>query len=803
MRKLCIANPRATIIVFLLLALIFGWANYFVKSGAVLDNALTNSKHPAYIEDQHVGRKFPSTEILTFLYRNPIDSFNDLEEIKRMSDKIQEFDWAYGRTWSLSTVPHIFSIGDVLHTDPIITEESLEKKQNFNLKSLKQEIKNDKVLYQILVGKNFDYATVVVFVPRGYNEPKIYWDVKGLLENRQTAWWEKYWSYQIKPIPENDKWWAAGWVISRETIKLTVFQDTIKLISLGSAIIFLILWLTFKSIPQAALSLGLIVVSLILVRGSIHILNLLGYEAFFGFPLDEKVYILFVYTNNLAQGCSYCVISFLAFNRMRRENPGLSEKEIWGKIIKEVHPKILLTSLIATGGLLGLFSFPVRAIQEMGILAGIGVGFLTLFSLTILPASYYMMCNYWPRCLPTAHNQQHTRFDSVVDWIIRLFCWLVIGHPKKVISASFAAIFLAGILIAQGKMLLGTNALDFIKGTPDYDSATFLNDRNGADVLVISVEPAAISDKKSIYEDVNFIGRVAKFQERIEKLPYAGKTISIADSIAQASQAVFSKDLPGNPMENRNIFTLLENSPFDPDLLESLYANNQDGYGNGYGIKILAPTKVMGDSVLFREFGNQVKEIANKDFPDLKITRGGKNYLWGVQDELIGYGKPINVLTSTAWVILICAVWLFLSQKGNAKKISPIYGGIIMALPLTFATAIIALAMIILKYPLNQANCVIMAMAIGISIDFSIHLVSSYKEKSKEIQDNKTAIKLSLEEAGSCIIPDTLANSLGLTPLFISQFQPVSEIGVFAPLMIILSAIGAMMLLMAMLAIKK
>lgn len=803
MRKLCIANPRATIIVFLLLALIFGWANYFVKSGAVLDNALTNSKHPAYIEDQHVGRKFPSTEILTFLYRNPIDSFNDLEEIKRMSDKIQEFDWAYGRTWSLSTVPHIFSIGDVLHTDPIITEESLEKKQNFNLKSLKQEIKNDKVLYQILVGKNFDYATVVVFVPRGYNEPKIYWDVKGLLENRQTAWWEKYWSYQIKPIPENDKWSATGWVISRETIKLTVFQDTIKLISLGSAIIFLILWLTFKSIPQAALSLGLIVVSLLLVRGSIHVLNLLGYETFFGFPLDEKVYILFVYTNNLAQGCSYFVISFLAFNRMRRENPGLNEKEIWGKIIREVHPKILLTSLIATGGLLGLFSFPVRAIQEMGILAGIGVGFLTLFSLTILPASYYIMCSYWPRCLPTAHNQQHTMFDSVVDWIIRLFCWLVIGHPKKVISASFAAIFLAGILIAQGKMLLGTNALDFIKGTPDYDSATFLNDRNGADVLVISVEPAAISDKKSIYEDVNFIGRVAKFQEKIEKLPYAGKTISIADSIAQASQAVFSKDLPGNPMENRNIFTLLENSPFDPDLLESLYANNQDGYGNGYGIKILAPTRVMGDSVLFRKFGSQVKEIAKQDFPDLRITRGGKNYLWGVQDELIGYGKPINVLTSTAWVILICAVWLFFSQKGNAKKISPIYGGIIMALPLTFATAIIALAMIALKYPLNQANCVIMAMAIGISIDFSIHLVSSYKEKSKETQNNKTAIKLSLEEAGSCIIPDTLANSLGLTPLFISQFQPVSEIGIFAPLMIILSAIGAMMFLMAMLAIKK
>lgn len=796
MIRLCIANPRATIVIFLLLTLMFGWSNYFVESGAVLDNALTDTNHPAYLEDKHLGERFLSTEILTFLYRDPIDSFDDLKEIKRMSDKIQKFDWAYGRIWSLSTVPHVVSKGDVLYTDPIITEESLEEeKRSFNLKNFKQKVRNDKVLYQILIGKDFDYAVVVVFVPRGYNEPKIYWDVKGLLENRKIAWWERYWSYEIRPTPENDKWSATSWVISRETIKLTVFQDSIKLITLELTVVVLVLWLTFKSISQAALSLGLIVISLIWTRGSIHILNLLGYEAVFDFPLNEKVYILFVYTNNLAQGCSYCIRLFSTFNKIRVENLELTKQEIWEMTIRKVDRKVFLTGLIATGGLLSLFSFPARAIQEMGVLAGIGVSYLTLISLIVLPAIHM--------ALGLGHIGSSQKkiflFDSIVKLVIRGFCWLVIKHPKKIVGLSFATIFLAVAMILRGNMIVGTNALAFIKGTPDYVSAVFLNERNGADVLVISVEPATFVDKKNIYNDVNFIKRVAEFQARIERLPYAGKAISIADSISQTSKALFGKDLPGNSRENRDIFTLLENSPFDPDLLESLYANDQ----SGYGIKILAPTKVMGDSVLFRGFGSQVKEIANKDFPDLKITRGGKNYLWGVQDEIIGYGKPMNVLVSTIWVVCVCAVWLFFSQKGNAKKLSPVYGGIIMALPLTFAIAVIALAMVALKYPLNQANCVVMAMAIGISIDFSIYLISSYKEKLMKIWDKEMAVRFSLEDDGPCIIPDALANGLGLAPLYISQFQPVSEIGIFAPLMILLCAIGAMTFLMAMLVIKK
>ena len=798
MRTFCIENPGKALLVFFLLVMVLSSANYWVERGGVLDNAIARKSHPAYQEDKHVAGLFPSTEIKTFVYRDPIDFLDDLREIKRMTEEIRKYGWGK-QLWSLTYIPNVVAEGDNIYSNPIINDAIFEQPNKFNIEAFKEQIRNNESLRK-LVGKDFQYAKIVVEIPRGYNEPSIFWDTMSILEERGISWWEPYWNYDIHPTAKNSKWSSTGWVDGREVIRVTVFRDSFRLTGLSVVIIAIILWLTLKSVTQVAISLGLITISLVLARGSIPILNLLGYAKIFGAPLDEKAYILLIYTYALAQGCSYCIRKCFTFNKIRRENPLLNVKEIWEKT-KKVDGKMILIGIFSAGGLFTLYSFPLSAIQEMGIIGGVAVGFLTTFSLTILPAGHIWLVRKWPKLLGTQRQfARHTFFDSIVEAISKACANMVLNHSVKVVVAASAAVCLAVFFITQGKMIVGTNALKFTQGTMFYKTAEFLNQYEGADVLVMSVEPAIYNKDggKNLYNDFSFLNNVAEFRTKIEGLPNSGDTISIVDSISQISRVIYDKKYLASGQELAEGFSYIESSSLDPALLRSLYYEKS---GVGYGLQILAQTKAMGDSILFRQFGRQVKEIARKDFPNLKINFGGKNYLWGVQDELIGYGKPINVAISTLWVMIASMVWLFYTRKQG--KLSPWYGGAIMPAPLTFAAAMIALIMMAFRYPLNQANCVIMALAIGIAIDFSIYLIGGYKQRLAEGMDQRKAIELTIKEEGREIIPDAIANSLGVFPLWFSPFEPVSEIGVFAPAMILLCAIGSLVVLMALVYLKK
>ena len=370
-------HPWLTLFIFLLLTGIFVYGNAKVRRGGVLDNALTEERDPYYQMDRYLGQSFPGTEKVALIYRDTIDTRDDLLEVYRMTERIKGFSWARGRVLSFSEAPNFEDREGVLYTDPYISEDTLSS-DNFDMDAFKTRVKRDSSIYGKLVGRNFDYALIVIFLPREHNQEKVYWDLVEVLEERDIPRYERFFKYDIKP--ENRKWSMGSWVIARETIDLVLRHDTFRLLSVGIAIIFVFFYMSLGSLHQAMISVGVVSLSFIWTRGTIGLLDSLGIM-----NINEKIYILLTYANNIVQGSSYCLHKFHAFNKEGEKFK--RPKNAWEKT-SPVDRLILITGSISSGGFLTLYSFKVLTIREMGLLSAFGIGYLTLFSIVLVPALY-------------------------------------------------------------------------------------------------------------------------------------------------------------------------------------------------------------------------------------------------------------------------------------------------------------------------------------------------------------------------------------------------------------------------------
>ena len=119
-RAWLIQHPWVATCVFAMMTVGFVYTNAFVEKGGVMDEALTDPNNPDYTMDVELRERFPSSQKLAFVYRDHIDSVDDLRAILEMSERLEEFDWASGRVLSLATAP------DFDATDDELSDETLD-----------------------------------------------------------------------------------------------------------------------------------------------------------------------------------------------------------------------------------------------------------------------------------------------------------------------------------------------------------------------------------------------------------------------------------------------------------------------------------------------------------------------------------------------------------------------------------------------------------------------------------------------------------------------------------------------------
>ncbi|MEA1911172.1 MAG: MMPL family transporter, partial [Spirochaetota bacterium] len=163
---------------------------------------------------------------------------------------------------------------------------------------------------------------------------------------------------------------------------------------------------------------------------------------------------------------------------------------------------------------------------------------------------------------------------------------------------------------------------------------------------------------------------------------------------------------------------------------------------------------------------------------------------------VIGGGATIqyvlsNLVTQSQYISLIAAllvVWLIVTAMFK----SPL-AGIIGLVPVFFALAGIFLFMILFQFNLDIITSLLASLAIGIGVDYSIHIMNAYKRNiDKGDADCLNAV---YRTTGKAVFINAVSVAVGFLSLTISGFVPIRQMGILFAVSMIFASLSSLIVL--------
>jgi hypothetical protein len=788
-RALAHRQPRLTALVFTVVTALMVMGNVVTIKGGILDDPITDSTNGPRRSDEYVrglgGDGFDSGEAVPFLLRFPcgIQTPSDVARIREFTDRL-EAEFGPG-VLSLATIPDYRDTGEELLNDPYVP---VVVGEDFDVSAWRQRVSADPGVFGTFVGRDFEWATVVRYLPPGYDDIVEFRRTAEFLEERTIPWWEWLYKTDIE-APENVG--VGDWVVGRGLLDQALTIDNLTLVGVGIALTLPLLAWVLRSTREALLGVGVVIVlGFVWCRGSIGLLDLLG------FPVRERVYVLLAYTNCIVQGVSFVLHKFEAFHEVSaRTGAPSGTSERWSLAVGNDH-LIGATALISVLGFATLASFQVVTIRELGVLSALAVIYQVALALLLLPALHSLVGES-ARSPASTTPRGERMVGSVLDWLVRRAISVVLRYsPRR--TARFAGAVTAGVVALAivlvwplHGLLVKTFPLEFISGTVVERTAQFLNEpgRLGFAMRALLVQPTR---PEADIHDPDFLASVHAFQEKLAEDPLVRETTSVVDQVSRVALESFGVALPRTREQARAAFGIVEGG-LDRGVARQFFFT--------HGIRIIA-TFEGDDSTRFSVIGRNAETLA-REFPDLRVIPFGKSALYGEVDHYVSVGKPWNVLWSQVVVVILCCVgvWINSRRLGMAKgrAMSPLRGGLVMSVPFVFASTLMVFLMVGFRIPLDAATAAITALAINASVDFSIYMADAYQEGDATTGKHDLAVFFALASKGRVVLADMVLNAVCFLPLTFSRFQPVHELGWIMMVMLLACGFGTVVLMPALL----
>lgn len=788
-----VRHPAAVVIMFCVVSAVFVWGNSLVEKGGILDSdVILRADDPFRVMDHYVQEKvregFAGREFIPFVLNVGVRSAEDAAKILRVTRAAQKM---FGdAVLSLATTPEYRDTGEFLLDAPYVTDATVTSFDSpAQIEAWKGRVAADASVFGLLAGRDFSWASVVRYLPPGYDEIQEFRRTVEFLEAREIPWWEWLWKKDI--LPHESGVAASGWTMGRGLIDQGLNVDILSLIFLGVAFTLPIFWVTLGSLRVAVVGVGVLVVGgFVWTRGA---MGLLG--------VSERVFSLLAYASVIVQGTSFALHKYAALAESGEED----RREGWKKA-GEVDGLILTTAMISAFGFATLWSFGLKPVRELGISATFGVVWLFLLAVVFLPAFDVLTASPMlneQRATPSSLSASSGRlralfsfyfrkcavlFDRLFTRCVTASLWLAEGYRPLMMLAGTGSVFVfVALMFWQGKVPSYTRALEFIRGTSVEREARFLNQPGnvGFEFLDLLVEPR----QGMGIADPHFLARAWELQAQLKSIPGSRETTSILGTVRQIARESFQKPFPETAEEASAAFLLIENR-LSPGMQRQLY------FPGGVRISVSYGTD---NSVELGRFRDAVLELAHRSFPDLNVNTFNKVPLYPQIDKYVREGKITNIFTSQIGIALLCGLILWrYNRRLHDVRLAPIWGGLVMSLPLFFATAVMGLLMWLFQIPLDMATASIGALTINAATDFSLYFVLTY-QRMLHAATPQDALRRTLEGEGKLILADCLLNACCFLPLISSHFLPVRQLGWMMGVMLVACAAGSLLLMAALL----
>ncbi|QTL34660.1 MULTISPECIES: efflux RND transporter permease subunit [Pseudoalteromonas] len=524
---------------------------------------------------------------------------------------------------------------------------------------------------------------------------------------------------------------------------------------------FIMVWLFCKSFKLTLLP---IMCSLIAVVWQMGLLTVLG------FGLDPmSILVPFLV---FAIGVSHGVQMINAIGKKVAE--GVSSK-----VAAEASFKALLIPggialLSDTVGFLTLLAIDIGIIRELAITASLGVAVIIFTNLILLPvlASYYNSSKI--HRVDDGNSFSHKLFTTMRETLVKT----TDKRVARVILLVSAVLFGLGYWQSQ-HMQIG----DLHAGAPAlhedarYNQDTFLiSDRYAisSDILKVLVEayPAACTEHDTM-------DRISRFQWRVENLPGVQSAVSLS-SVAQSVNAGYNEG-------NLKWQTLPRNSA---SLVQATSrVETSTGLLNG-DCSVMPIIIFMADhkAQTIDNVVSQIKAFAEEEGTEqvqFKLASGPIGVMAATNESVSAAQLPMMIYVYGA-VIVLCLI-SFRSIRATIAVVLPLY------IVSTLAQAL----MVKLEIGLTVSTLPVIALGVGIGVDYGIYILSSMMTQLKQGVPLAHAYRNALAERGSAVLFTGITLAIGVSTWIFSALKFQVDMGILLTFMFLVNMLGAVLLLPA------
>ncbi|MEJ2595484.1 MAG: MMPL family transporter [bacterium] len=663
------------------------------------------------MSEEKIQEIFGESDPIIILFETE-DVLNDstLKRIRSLSkgfNRMKEFDMVM----SLFDAKNIKGEYGSMIVEPVIKRIPNTDKRR---ESLREEIIANEQVFKLLVSEDFRYTIIILNSKGDFPDEVLMEAVNGSLEE----------------FPGDEKVTIFGHPYSRYEVNNAVARDFMILMPLGLVLMFVFLIISFRQKRGAFLPFLVVIFSIVIAMAMIP---LLGWEI--------SVIGILVPIMLIAIANDYGIHFIAYYQELNTAHPDMPVKQIVTEAIRYLKKPIImtgLTTIVGVGGLLAHIMLPAR---QMGVAAGIGIAFAVLLSLVFIPAVLVMLKN--GKIPESSSGKGNTLMDRILSSIARY----TTTKPRLVIY--FFATFLIIVVFGLSRFQLAADSSGlFSKHHPYNHTLSILNQEFGGTKSLRVVFEGDIKDPA-------ILNRMDYYEKEIKKLPEVGNVTSIASIIKIMSKAIND---PGDSLYNRIPYTregvaqylMLYSMSGDPEDFEDFVDFDYT--------KALLSVQYQADNMkTLRKIENTVLSLIAADANVTMV--GGYSLVEKDLNQAVADGQVNSLLFAFIAIgIVLCIIF------------RSIYAGILGSLPLLFTIISLFGLMGWLGIELNIATALLSSIAIGLGVDYSIHLFWRLKTEMKSGSKSEEAITVSLRTVGRGITINAFSVITGFSVLFLSAF---------------------------------
>ncbi len=682
-----------------------------------LRRAHINPDLDAYLPEHIPAKRDLARMEAIFGRYEPIALFLEAEDVLAAPtlERIQSLSLELNRMPEFQQVMSLFDTKNIRGEDGAMIVEPAVRQIPADVagrEQLRAELRGNDLAYGLVVSEDFRYALLLANPIEAVSDD----EAVALLE----ALLEKY--------PGTEKTYFNGMPYLKHEIQALALRDLAILMPLGLLVMILFLYLSFREKRGVVLPLAVVLMSIVLAMG---LLPLLGWEF--------SILAVLVPIMMIAVANNYGVHLIARYQELNALRPDWDMKQITSQALAHLSKPILLTALTTIVGVLGLAAHLLVPARQMGVASALGIAFALLLSLSFLPALLSGMNKGAAQSSYLAGRPQ--RVDRLLAW----FGELAVNRPRQVVYVFAGALLLLGLGIACLEVSIRHE--DMMPRAHQLRRSTQIADERfgGAKNLSLLWE----GDLK----DPALLQRMDAVEQELEQLPEVSRALSLATLLRKMSQALHDQADPGYdqiPATQEAVAQYLElyTMSGEPEDLEQFVDFD---YTQG---AMTVQFKAV-DLRQFRQVLAEIDQIVERE-PQCMLA-AGHSLMEKELAEAIVRGQFYSLLFAGLAIVILLA--LIFRAVG---------AGLLGSLPLGFALIGNFGLMGWLGFDLDIANSLLSSIAIGIGVDYTIHLFWRLKAELQGGLSYAEAIPRTLRTTGRGIAINAFSVMLGFAMLFFS-----------------------------------